>query len=196
MVETLTSADTDRDRALAALVARIAGRDERALEALYEQLLGRAYGLALRIVGNAALAEEVVEDTFFQIWREAARYDIGRGRVITWVLTICRSRALDALRRADEAEPIDDVDSLRADQESAFADPAVVLQQFETGSEVQRALAQLPARERQAVALAFFRGMTHQEIADAWAMPLGSVKTLMHRAFGQLRECLGPQHGY
>jgi RNA polymerase sigma factor (sigma-70 family) len=157
---------------------------------LYDTLASRVYGLAMRIVHQPELAEEVVDDTFFQIWREAKRFDSSRGRVISWVLTICRSRALDALRRADPATLMEQPEVLQAEQESAFIDPASILEQFEQGSAVRDALAALPARERQVVALAFFRGMTHQEIADSWSMPLGSVKTLLRRAFGQLREQL------
>jgi RNA polymerase sigma factor (sigma-70 family) len=172
------------------LVSRMCRCEEPALAELYDTLASRVYGLAMRIVHQPALAEEVVEDTFFQIWREANRFDSSRGKVIAWVLTICRSRALDALRRIDLTVLMEQPEELRAEVESAFIDPASILEQFETGSAVRDALAALPARERQVVALAFFRGMTHQEIADSWSMPLGSVKTLLRRAFGQLREQL------
>lgn len=180
----------ERDRVLAALVARMARKDEGALGELYDLTVKRLHAYALRIVRDAGLAEEVTEDCLFQAWREASRFDAARGKVITWLLTICRSRALDALRRADIAELVENPDEFRAQEASLLAEPEQWLDQFETGSAVQAALALLPPKERQAVSLAFFRGMTHQEIADHWQMPLGSVKTLMHRAFNELRRHL------
>ncbi len=114
--------DAALDTLLAGYVARMTCRDERALEALYDSTLGRVHAMALRIVGRRELAEEVVEDTYFQAWRRAADYDAARGRVLAWLLTICRSRALDALRRADPAEPHEDPAGLSEDV-SAEADP-------------------------------------------------------------------------
>ena len=182
-----------RDRTLSALVARMADKDQAALGELYDLTVRRLHAFALRIVRDSGLAEEVTEDALFQAWREANRFDAGRGKVITWLLTICRSRALDALRRADIAESVEDPDEFRAQEASLMAEPEQLIGQFETGSAVHQALLQLPAKERQAVSLAFFRGLTHQEIADHWQMPLGSVKTLMHRAFAQLRTQLEAQ---
>jgi RNA polymerase sigma factor (sigma-70 family) len=175
---------------LCALVTRMANGDEAALAELYDRTVRCIHSLALRIVRDAGLAEEVAEDTFFQAWREAGRYQAERGRVMTWLLTICRSRALDALRRTDIAELVEDIDAFRAEDIAQFADPEQVLAQFNTCGAIQAALAQLPARERQIIALAFFRGQTHQEIAAQWQIPLGSVKTMMHRAFSQLRAQL------
>jgi RNA polymerase sigma factor (sigma-70 family) len=180
-----------RDASLAALVQRMGNADQAALGELYDLTVRRVYSLAARIVRDAGLAEEVSEDTFFQAWREAKRYDSSRGRVMTWLLTICRSRALDALRRVDIAECVEDADQFRADETAALADPASLIDGIASDTVVRSAMDQLPSKERQAIALAFFRGLTHQEIADHWQMPLGSVKTLMHRAFGQLRALLG-----
>jgi RNA polymerase sigma factor (sigma-70 family) len=172
---------------LAPLVARMGQADEKALAALYDAAIGAIYALAARIVRDAHLAEEVAEDTFMQAWREATRYDAGKGRVMTWLMVICRSRALDALRRVDPAQAHEDVDSLRSDMAAEANAPDAALHQFRLGSAVRVALETLPAQERQAVTLSFFRGLTHQEIADLWQMPLGSVKTIMNRAFTQLR---------
>ena len=183
----------ERDRSLTAIVARMANKDEGALSELFDMVAKRLHSFALRIVRDEGLAEEVTEDALFQAWREANRFDVGRGKVITWLLTICRSRALDALRRADIAECVEDPDEFRSQEASLMAEPEQLISQFETSSAVQAALLMLPPKERQAVSLAFFRGLTHQEIADHWQMPLGSVKTLMHRAFAQLRTQLEAQ---
>ena len=187
---------SERDRVAASLVARMAIKDEVALEQLYEITVTRLHTFALRIVRDPGLAEEVTEDALFQAWREANRFDVNRGKVITWLLTICRSRALDALRRVDAAECVEDPDIYRSHEASQSAEPEYLINQFETGCAVHSALMKLPPNERQAISLAFFRGLTHQEIADHCQMPLGTVKTLMHRAFAQLRVALAGQREY
>lgn len=183
----------ERDRLYAALLARMANKDETALGQLYDLTVTRLHGFALRIVRDPGLADEVTEDALFQAWREAHRFDLKRGKVITWLLTICRSRALDALRRVDAAVCVEDPDIFRANEASALAEPEFIIEQSETNTALHAAMMQLPPNERQVVSLAFFRGLTHQEIADHWQMPLGSVKTLMHRAFAQLRVTLQGQ---
>ena len=183
----------ERDRVVASLVARMANNDETALGQLYDLTVRRLHTFALRIVRDPRLAEEVTEDALFQAWREANRFDVNRGKVITWLLTICRSRALDALRRVDVAECVEDPDIFRSHEASHSVEPERLIQQFEASCAVHTALMQLPPNERQAIGLAFFRGLTHQEIADHWQMPLGSVKTLMHRAFAKLRVALDGQ---
>lgn len=183
----------ERDSITASLVARMAIKDQLALEQLYDITVKRLHSFALRIVRDPGLAEEVTEDALFQAWREAHRFDVNRGKVITWLLTICRSRALDALRRVDEAECVEDPDVYRSHQVNQSAEPEYLISQYETGNAVHAALMQLPPNERQAISLAFFRGLTHQEIAEHCQMPLGTVKTLMHRAFAQLRVALAGQ---
>lgn len=184
---------SERDRFVALLVARMANKDEAALGQLYDMTVKRLHAFALRIVRDPGLAEEVTEDALFQAWREAHRFDVNRGKVITWLLTICRSRALDALRRVDAAVCVEDADAYRSHEASLSAEPEQLIHRFETGNAVHTALMQLPPNERQAISLAFFRGLTHQEIADHWKMPLGTVKTLMHRGFAQLRVALDGQ---
>jgi RNA polymerase sigma factor (sigma-70 family) len=172
---------------LAPLVARMAQRDQAALATLYDKTVATLFALALRIVHDRGLAEEVCEDTFFQAWRTADRYDRERGRVMTWLMLMCRSRSLDALRALDPAEATEDPDALRAHVAAAEGSPAQALIGARADAAVQRAIEQLPAQERQAITLSFFRGLTHDEIATAWNMPVGSVKTVIHRAFKQLR---------
>lgn len=176
--------------ALAALMARIVERDERALAQLYDETSSRVYGLALRICRRAAMAEEVVEDAFWQAWRQAPRFDPARGEVMTWLLAIARSRAIDALRRDERfrhEELSDDDAEATAEPEPAALD---LLDAMRGERRVHEALATLDARSRQLVALAFFRGLTHEEIAAQTAMPLGTVKSLIRRSLQQLRKLL------
>jgi RNA polymerase sigma-70 factor (ECF subfamily) len=187
------------DAVLAAQLANqlvvIARGDHRAFERFYEATLGRVFAVARRICRNPALAEEVTEDVYVQVWRDAARFDPTRGGVLPWLLTVARSRALDALRRADPALTVEDPAALIDEQDAAVAaaadsDPLNLLGALRRDSEVRCALAALPARDRQMVALAFLRGLTHAEIAAAMQLPLGTVKTAIRRALGLLRARL------
>lgn len=186
----VTELHVKRDQRLEELVKRMAAQDEAALGELFNLTAKRLYAFALVIVRDSGLAEEVTEDAMFQAWRHAARFDANRGKAITWLLTICRSRALDALRRVDIASCVEDPDSLRLHDVCMAHEPEQMMVSLQTGSVVHAALLELPANERHAISLAFFRGLTHQEIADHWQIPLGTVKTLMHRAFSQLRVLL------
>lgn len=179
--------------ALAGLLTRIVDRDERALAQLYDETSSRVYGLALRICRRAAMAEEVVEDAYWQAWRQAPRFDPGRGEVLSWLLAITRSRAIDALRRDERFrhEALDD----EAGEPDAGAAPAAldILDAMRGERRVHDALATLDPRSRQLVALAFFRGLTHEEIAAQSSIPLGTVKSLIRRALLQLRQVLAAE---
>jgi RNA polymerase sigma-70 factor (ECF subfamily) len=185
-----TASEIRLDGELSASIARMALQDQRALEGLYDLTFGKVYAVALRIMRNAEAAEEVAEDTYWQAWREASRYDPARGCVLSWLLTICRSRALDALRRREPAETASDLDSLESGAAAENADPSDLLDALERSSAVHAAVATLKPQARQLVAFAFFRGLTHQEIADACGMPLGTVKVTLFRACQQLKDYL------
>jgi len=171
-------------------LAAIAQQDESALAALYDATVGRVYGLALRIVRKPEAAEEVVADVYLQVWRKAAQYDVARGRALTWLLTICHSRALDQLRRRDEAETHPEPETLRADLHEGDNDPLDLLQAIENQSAIYAALETLNPIQRQLIALAFFKGLSHQEAAEQSGLPLGTVKTHIRRALEQLRLAL------
>jgi RNA polymerase sigma-70 factor (ECF subfamily) len=176
---------------LVAWIEAIAGQDERALAALYDATLSRVYGLVLRIVRRPAWADEVVEDTYFQVWRQALRYDAARGRALTWLLGMARSRAIDALRREARFDHVslDEHDEWAPGEAAAAADAGLAGDQGQ--ALLQRALAGLAAQPRQLLALAFFRGLSHEEIAEQMALPLGTVKSQIRRALIALREVLG-----
>jgi RNA polymerase sigma factor (sigma-70 family) len=176
---------------LAAWIARIAERDERALGALYDATLSRVVGLVRRIVRRADLADEVVEDAYFQVWRQALRFDPARGSAQAWLLGMARSRAIDRLRREARfaAESLDADHAPQIEGEDAPADD--LLAAARGHAELHRALMQLQAQPRQLVALAFFRGLSHEEIANQTSLPLGTVKSQIRRALIALRQVLG-----
>jgi RNA polymerase sigma factor (sigma-70 family) len=175
-------------------LAGIAGRRQEALAQFYDATMSRVYGLALRITSRSDAAEEVTADVYMQVWNQAERFDQMRGSVLAWLLTICRSRAIDHLRRADEAECWAEPPE---PEWSAGEDPQDLLMAVESGREVSAALAALAPLQRQLVSLAFFRGLTHEEIAEHAGLPLGTVKTHIRKALTSLRETLAPrlQHG-
>jgi RNA polymerase sigma-70 factor (ECF subfamily) len=176
---------------LAALVASVAAGEQRALERFYRLTVGRVFGLALRIVRSRATAEEVAEDVYVQIWLSAATYDAQRGSPLGWALTICRSRAIDALRRVDsaivDADPTERLDAI-TQHGPGLQD---LLQATQDNTALHAAVARLVPEQRQVVALAFFRGLTHAEISQAAELPLGTVKSHIRRGLAALREELG-----
>lgn len=178
---------------LAGWVERIVDRDERALEALYDATSRRVFAFVQRITGNVALAEEVVEDTFWQVWRQAPRFDVVRGKAITWLLSMARSRAIDALRR-DKRFAHDEMPDDDAVEGADDVLPADLVDAARQGKAVHLALEQLDSKSRQLVSLAFLRGLTHEEIAAQTALPLGTVKSLIRRSLQQLRCVLEAGH--
>ena len=182
------------ERQLQSLIARIVDQDQQAFAELYKQLLERVYGLVLRITRHRQLAEEVTEDAFWQVWRQAPRFDPERGCVLVWVQTIARSRALDAIRRHGlDTTELDEADELA---DLSEATPQDLLSAFEQNSQLHEALAQLEPLSRQLVALAFFRGLSHDEIASFMQLPLGSVKSTIRRTLIKLKATLADTADY
>lgn len=188
--ESVVSSSLD-DTALAALIARTAEHDDKALAALYDATSSRVFGLVSRIVCDNALAEEVVEDTYWQVWRQAMRFDAQRGRPLTWLLAMARSRAIDALRRRDRRAllPLDDEEVAALCDEDG-AGPPDLLAATHGQHLLHRALEALEPQPRQLVALAFFRGLTHEEIAGCTGLPLGTVKSQIRRSLQALKQWL------
>lgn len=175
------------------LLESIARQDEDALARLYDLLVGRVHGLVRRIVRDAQAAEEVTEDVFFQIWRQAERFDRSRGHPLGWILAIARTRALDHLRRVDPAVVHPDPDVLAASPSLASNGPHELLDALQQSTFLHAAVAALEPLPRQLLALAFFSGLTHEEIATRCDLPLGTVKSHIRRALAHLREALSPQ---
>ena len=171
-------------------LAAIAKRDESALASLYDSTISRVYGVALRITGRADSAEEVAADVYMQVWREAGNYNASKAKTMTWLLMICRSRALDLLRRRDIAESHPEPETLNLDAQLGGDDPVDLLVAVERQSAVHQALEGLAPVQRQLLSLAFFKGLSHQEIADHAKLPLGSVKSHIRKALLALQQTL------
>ena len=181
------------DRPDDALLAAIQWRDGAALAALYDRHGRLAFGVAYRILGERGAAEEVVQEAFLAVWRHADRYRPERGAARAWLLTIVHHAAIDRRRGRHKREltdvPLADVAfGLESGTEDAFAVVAAGIE----AERVRRALAELPPEQRQAIDLAFFGGLTHQEVAEHTGEPLGTVKGRMRLGLRKLRVLLSP----
>jgi RNA polymerase sigma factor (sigma-70 family) len=176
--------------ALATLIARVVNQDQAALAALYDALSGRVFASALRITRQVAAAEEVMQDTFWQVWRQAPRFDAQRGHAVAWVLNIARSRALDAVR-ALQRDHLHQQALVQGELEDRPHDPMELLHGGQRDSRLQQTLALLDPLKRQLIALAYYRGLTQDEIAVQTGLPLGTVKSHLRRTLTLLREALG-----
>jgi RNA polymerase sigma-70 factor (ECF subfamily) len=171
-------------------IARVIDQDQAALSFLYDRLLGQVYGLALRITRQVELAEEVVQVTFWQVWRQAPRFDPERGSAQAWIMTIARSRALDKLRQVETNEVALADELLETMPCSDSNPPLAMLSAAQHGQQLNAALLALDSVPRQLVSLAFWRGLSHEEIADMTDLPLGTVKSHIRRALATLRQHL------
>ena len=174
---------------LAADLAGIASGDERSLGRLYDATVDQVFNLARSIVRDPDEAEEVVFDTFSQIWRTADRYSPERGSPRAWITVMTRSRALDRLRR--RAASAGQVDLSAIDEpEAEGPGPDHLLDLLNRGSAVHRALTSLTEIQRQVVSLAYFRDLSYTEVATRLGLPLGTVKSHGFRALKTLRQVL------
>ncbi|HLO33677.1 MAG TPA: sigma-70 family RNA polymerase sigma factor [Anaerolineales bacterium] len=174
------------------LVARVASGDKTALETLYDQHAGTVLGISFRIVGDRAASEEILQETFWRVWQNAVAYRSERGSFTSWLFRIARNLAIDTCRRRKvrpqavlewvDNEPI--LDQLP----DPDMDVAEKVQANLKGKQVRNALAQLPGEQRQVIELAYFYGMTRQEIAAATGEALGTVHTRARLGLQKLRE--------
>lgn len=168
----------------------IAQGDEQAFGELYDRYKGLVYSLALNMTGDKSTAEEILLDVFAQVWKHAVAFEPQRASVKTWVTSIARHRAIDALRRGrvrqDRQPP-----PWAEDPASALPDPADMEDQFEKHDLLRRvraAIALLPIEQKEALALAYFKGYSHKRIAATLNRPLGTIKTHIRKAMQQLRD--------
>ena len=189
--------DTPTRRATSAidatLLANIVKGDQQAFSQLYDHSSALLYTLAFRILGNREEADELLQDVYLEVWRKVARYDVGRGTPIAWLITLTRSRAIDRLRgRAVRGQHA----TMRLDEtvSSSVADlgpsPYETQADQELRMAVGSAMTSLPPAQQQAIELAYYEGLSHIEIAAKLNQPLGTVKTRIKLGMSKLRESL------
>lgn len=172
-----------------ALLERLAaGSDERALSDLYDRYQAQMYGLAMRITRDPALAQDAVQEAFVGVWRNAARYAVGRSSVRTWMLSIAHHRAIDIVRRRRPADTLPEFET--ADPALTTPDVWPEVAQTLDRAAVTAAMAGLPRAQRDAIQLAYFEGLTQVEIADRTGAPLGTVKSRVRLGLLQMRRAL------
>ena len=176
------------------LLSLIQKGDRKALEALYDKYGGAVYSVAMRMLSDSGAAQEVTQDTFFNIWRRASSYHSRRGKVTAWLFSIAHHRTIDELRRRRrvQAHVQHGVDLTNRPSDGADDPVAYANAQYER-SQLKEALQALRVEQRDVVVLAYFGGLTHSEIATHLSQPLGTVKTRMRLGLRKLREVLGPQ---
>lgn len=171
------------------LIAAVGRRDESAVAVLYDRYSGLAFSLAYRILSDRGAAEDVVQDAFMSAWRRAATFQVGRGSVRTWLLSIVHHRAIDRLRgtpgRARHDAALDEVDGVIA-VDDLWRQVEIVVQR----DTLQASMATLPEEQRQAIELAYFSGYSQTEIAGAMGVPVGTVKGRMRLGLQKLRGML------
>lgn len=191
------SAAPSQDERLAdqAALARMARGDQNALAELYDRHARLVFSLALRILGDRADAEDIVQDVFTQVWSQAGRYDPARGAVAAWMLTLTRSRSIDRLR-SRKARPENPGDASIVEGVADTAMPQdLQLLSTEQVDRLRKAMNDLPDAQRTALELAYYEGLSHVEVAERLSEPLGTVKTRIRQAVMRLREALSSRAG-
>lgn len=188
----------ERAEALRDALARVALGDRAAFRTLYELSSAHLLGVILRITQDRAQAEELLQDVFVKIWGAAASFDAQRAQAMTWMTSIARNRAIDSLRRRQtEPQPLrapagaDDEDEDMLDRiASEDAGPLDLLGQAVQARAVRSCMGGLNGEQQQSLALAFYDGLTHSEVAQHLGQPLGTVKSWLRRGLQALRSCL------
>lgn len=174
----------------AALLVRIREKDERAIEALYSRYSGPLYSLAYQVTGADRFAQDVVQEVFVAVWKDAARFDPSRGAVSSWLFALARHKAIDLVRKEQNVRKhTADVDLEFHEADDDVDQEAWLRLRRDT---VRAAIQQLPEAQRTALELAFFAGLTHVEVAEKLDIPLGTAKTRIRTALLKLRDILGP----
>lgn len=176
---------------LTAMMRQVAGRDAAALRTLYQRTSAKLFGICLRLLGDDAEAQDVLQEVYVTVWNKAASFDAARASPITWLATLARNRAIDRLRgRGAQGGLVrDDFDGAMAvadDRPSSFD----VLEQAEDSSRLHRCLEELEETARGMIRAAFFDGATYPQLAEAAGVPLPTIKSRIRRGLMRLRGCL------
>jgi RNA polymerase sigma-70 factor (ECF subfamily) len=190
---------SDRSVELSSLLARAGLGDRAAFATLYERTSAHLLGVVMRIQRDRALAEDILQEVFVNVWRAAQSFDAAQSQPLTWLTSVARNRAIDSLRRA-QAQPqlktnvLTTNDDEETDVYDTVADdapgPLDLLSRASDARALDQCMQGLSAQQRQSVALAFFDGLSHAEVADLMRQPLGTVKSWVRRALMTLKTCL------
>jgi len=177
------------------LMDRLGSRDLAAFEALYDRYGDLVYSVCLRVVGDTYIAEDVTQDVFVRVWRRPEQFDLRRGKFVTWLLSVARNRSIDhrrsqSRRMRHEALPSIDEEEDVLPSEDARDDPALQTVLADECAAVRKALEVLPPEQKLAIQLAYFGGLTQQEIANKLGQPLGTVKTRIRLGMQKMRGAL------
>ncbi len=195
--------DATDNQSLARLLRDTAGGDAQAFERLYAITSPQLYAIALKMLRSSSTADDVLQDAFVQVWHRAGDYHTERGNVMAWLASIVRYRAIDVLRKNRHNTPLDGTaieettTAMQRFAESAEqnevdeAEPMRSAMAVEDSDYIDQCMGRLSGSQKQSVALAFFHGLTHSELAECLAVPLGTIKSRLRRSLQRLRECLG-----
>jgi RNA polymerase sigma-70 factor (ECF subfamily) len=183
----------DRSARLAALLSRVALGDQAAFEEFYELTAAHLYGVAVRILRDPPAAEEILQEAYVNVWHHAGSYEVAKSQPMTWLTSIVRNRCLDQLRRR-EVDTVtlttDDDDAAEFDLPSDAMTPGEMLIAGAEARSVRECVETLDAGPKQAIALAFYHGLSHSELAQHLRQPLGTVKSWVRRGLERLKSCL------
>lgn len=178
----------DDNQKLYALLARIAMGDRQAFECLYQQTSAQLNGIAYRIVNDVAMANEILQDAYVQIWQHAAEYREDKGAVLTWMASIVRYRAYDRVRYEGRREGGVILEALHNVEQETEAKPFHVLCDLQRG--LRTCLEQLESRQSDSIVMAYCQGYSRDELADYFAAPVNTVKSWLKRGLKSLQQCL------
>lgn len=185
---------TPENQRLVDLLARVAHEDHEAFKQLYQLTSAHLYGVALRYLRSRSTADEILQEAFINVWQQAGSYASTLSTPMTWLISVVRNKALDHLRKfkneSEHTDSYDDGEISRPDGVAEHADPHAL---FDTATEaiaLNRCVAQLDAPQRQSLALAFYNGLSHSELAEHLRVPLGTAKAWVRRGLDRLRKCL------
>lgn len=177
---------------LATLLSRVALGDRAAFEQVYKRTCAHLLGVAVRVLHNTDQAEEVLQESFMNVWHNAGSYSPGVAQPMTWLINITRNKAIDALRsgksETSHTRPLDDAALQVAGD--PLLEPQQWLDRSLTHAHIDACMGSLSAAQRQALALAYYRGLAHPEIAEALAVPLGTAKAWVRRGLEKFKTCL------
>jgi len=167
------------------LLRRVAERDQSAMAEIFDRYGRLVYSIALRVLKDTAAAEDVMQEIFFRLWQDPTRRGSDRGTLAAWLAVVARNRAVDGLRRRKPTDPVDEVPL------AAKGDLAEEVVQRGLMEKLQRQMEKLPAEQHRPIDMAFFEGLTHNEIAERTGLPLGTIKTRIRSGLLSLREAVG-----